>query len=344
MRNVDSQTRLIDDLLDTSRIVSGKLNIERRVANLVDVVHAALEAARPGAAKKSVELRFTPDDPAIMVVGDAGRLQQLASNLISNAVKFTPEGGAVQVALLKNGERVQLQVRDNGIGIAPEFLPHVFDRFTQADTSSTRRAGGLGIGLALVRHIALLHGGQVRADSAGIGRGAVFTVDLPAAPQQAVLALAGAAAAGPRPSQSQGALAGIDVWLVDDDADAHEVVAMILRQHGAAVRAFGSSLELGGALERALPASAPGVLLVDIAMPGEDGFAALRRVRSIESGRGAERAIPAIALTAFTQIERERLMAAGFADRVDKPLDAGKLVAAILRAVEASRRSATRVA
>ncbi len=342
MRNVDSQTRLIDDLLDTSRIVSGKLNIERRLANLVDVVHAALEAARPGATKKSIELRFTPDDAAIMVVGDAGRLQQLASNLISNAVKFTPERGAVQVALLKNGERVQLQVRDNGMGIAPEFLPHVFDRFTQADTSSTRRAGGLGIGLALVRHIAQLHGGQVRADSAGIGRGAVFTVDLPAAPQQAALALAAVPAAAQR--QSQGALAGIDVWLVDDDADAHEVVAMILRQHGAAAQAFGSSAELSGALERSLPASAPGVLLVDIAMPGEDGFAALRRVRSVEMARGRERPIPAIALTAFTQIERERLMAAGFADRVDKPLDAGKLVAAILRAVEASRRGATRVA
>jgi CheY-like chemotaxis protein len=237
---------------------------------------------------------------------------------------------------------VQLQVRDNGMGIAPEFLPHVFDRFTQADTSSTRRAGGLGIGLALVRHIALLHGGQVRADSAGIGRGAVFTVDLPAAPQQAALALAAAPAAAPR--QSQGALAGLEVWLVDDDSDAHEVVAMILRQHGAAVQAFASSAELAGALERSLPAGPPGVLLVDIAMPGEDGFAALRRVRAVEKAHGAARAIPAIALTAFTQIERERLTAAGFADRVDKPLDAGKLLAAILRAVEASRRDTTRVA
>jgi PAS domain S-box-containing protein len=327
LRNVDSQTRLIDDLLDTSRIVSGKLNIERRVANLVDIVNAALEAARPGATMKSIELRFTPDDPAIMVVGDAGRLQQLASNLISNAVKFTPERGAVQVALLKNGERVQLQVRDNGIGIAPEFLPHVFDRFTQADTSSTRRAGGLGIGLALVRHIAFLHGGQVRADSAGIGSGAVFTVDLPAAPQHAALSLTLGSAGEMR--RVEGQLAGVRAWLVDDDTDAHEVVALTLGQHGATVEAFGSSAELAGALERALPAGAPDVLLVDIAMPGEDGFAALRRVRAIEMARGMERPIPAIALTAFTQIERERLMAAGFADRVDKPLDAAKLTAAI---------------
>jgi PAS domain S-box-containing protein len=342
MRNVDSQTRLIDDLLDTSRIVSGKLNIERRVANLVDIVHAALEAARPGATMKSIELRFTPDDPAIMVVGDAGRLQQLASNLLSNAVKFTPEKGMVQVALLRNAERVQLQVRDNGIGIAPEFLPHVFDRFSQADTSSTRRAGGLGIGLALVRHIALLHGGQVHAGSAGIGKGAIFTVDLPAAPQQAALAIAGAPAAEQR--APQGALKGLLVWLVDDDDAAHEVVALTLGQHGATVQTFGSSAELNGALERVLPSGTPDVLLVDIAMPGEDGFAALRRVRALEANRGVERPIPAIAVTAFTQIERERLMAAGFADRVDKPLDAAKLVSAIRNAVGGNRRESARVA
>jgi PAS domain S-box-containing protein len=341
-RNVDSQTRLIDDLLDTSRIVSGKLNIERRTANLVEIVNAALEAARTGVAAKRIDLRFRPDDPAIMVVGDAGRLQQLASNLLSNAVKFTPEGGSVQVALLRNGERVQLQVRDNGIGIAPEFLPHVFDRFTQADTSSTRRAGGLGIGLALVRHIALLHGGQVSASSGGIGKGAVFTVDLPAAPQQAGAVLAVLPMVEQR--QPEGALAGVRVWQVDDDPDAHEVAALILGQHGAAVEAFGSSAELAGALERALPADAPDVLLVDIAMPGEDGFAALRRIRSVEKARGAGRGVPAIAVTAFTQIERERLAAAGFADRVNKPLDAEKLVVAIRAALENARRSATRVA
>src|SRR2546423_5815579 len=189
-RNVDHQTRLIDDLLDTSRIVSGKLTIERRVVNLVDTVHGALDAVRPLAQAKSIDLRFSPVDSATMVIGDAGRLQQLASNLLSNAVKFTPEHGAVAVQLHKNAERVQLQVKDNGIGIAPEFLPHVFDRFTQADTSAARRAGGLSIGLALVRHIALLHGGQVCADSPGPGQRARFTVGLPRAPASAVAALA----------------------------------------------------------------------------------------------------------------------------------------------------------
>src|SRR5258706_6781859 len=239
-RNVDHQTRLIDDLLDTSRIVSGKLTIDRRTVNLVEIVLAALDAVRPGAAAKHIDLRFTPDDAAISVVGDAGRLQQLASNLLSNAMKFTPERGAIAVLLLKNGERVQLQVKDNGIGIAPEFLPHVFDRFTQADTSSARRAGGLGIGLALVRHIALLHGGQVRADSAGPGRGANFTVDLPAAP-----GLAGAPRRTPeRRRSSETPLAGVRVWVADDDTDAHEVVALTLGQAGAGVCGFGSAAEL----------------------------------------------------------------------------------------------------
>jgi PAS domain S-box-containing protein len=341
-RNVDHQTRLIDDLLDTSRIVSGKLTIERRAVNLVEIVLGALDAARPGAAAKEIDLRFTPDDATIMVVGDGGRLQQLVSNLLSNAVKFTPERGAISVLLLKNAERVQLQVKDNGIGIAPEFLPHVFDRFTQADTSAARRAGGLGIGLALVRHIALLHGGQVRAGSAGVGRGSTFTVELPAAPASAARTVVPGPAE--RRGANEGALAGVRVWVLDDDPDAHEVATLTLQQTGAVVESCNSAAELAGMLERALPAQGPDVLLIDLAMPGEDGFEALRRVRSLEMAYGAERYIPAIALTAFTQVERERLLAAGFADRVDKPVDAEKLVAAIRSALHENRRGAMRAA
>ena len=340
-RNVDHQTRLIDDLLDTSRIVSGKLTIERRAVNLVEIVLAALDASRPGAAAKEIDLRFTPDDASTMVVGDGGRLQQLVSNLLSNAVKFTPERGAIAVRLLKHADRVQLVVKDNGIGIAAEFLPHVFDRFTQADTSAARRAGGLGIGLALVRHIALLHGGQVRADSAGLGRGSTFTVEMPAAPASALHAPV------PRPERrgsNEGALGGVRVWVLDDDPDAHEVAALTLRQSGAAVQGANSAAELAGMLERALPAQGPDVLLIDLAMPGEDGFEALRRVRSLEMACGAERYIPALALTAFTQVEREKLLAAGFADRVDKPIDADKLVAAIRSALHENRRNAMRAA
>jgi PAS domain S-box-containing protein len=338
-RNVDQQTRLIDDLLDTSRIVSGKLTIERRVVNLADTVNAALEAARPVADAKALKLRFSPGDGSIMVIGDSGRLQQLVSNLLSNAVKFTPDGGEVAVELHKNAERVQLQVRDNGIGIAPEFLPHVFDRFSQADTSSSRRAGGLGIGLALVRHIALLHGGQVRADSGGHGRGAAFTVDLPGAPAAAVRALA-ALPSGDRRRSTAGALKGLRVWAVDDDTDAHEVLTLTLRQAGAEVECFASGRALGPALEAAPLARRPQVLLIDLAMPGEDGFEVLRRARTIESASGGEAGYtPAIAITAFTQIERERLMAAGFVDRVDKPFDAEKLITAIRGALRTEQRA-----
>jgi len=332
-RNVDHQTRLIDDLLDTSRIVSGKLNIERRVVNLAEIVNAALEATRPGAAAKETTLRFTAGD-AVMVVGDAGRLQQLASNLISNAVKFTPERGLVQVSLLKNGERVQLVVRDNGLGIAPEFLPHVFDRFTQADTTSARRAGGLGIGLALVRHIALLHGGQVRADSPGLGKGATFTVDLPAAPLAAALAAIGAPSPDQRRRAMENALPEVRVWIADDDPDAHEVVALTLKQTGAEVQSFGSGVQLVDAFENALAKDPPDVLLLDLAMPEQDGFETLRRARSLELAAGIDQPTPAIALTAFTQVERERLRAAGFTDRVDKPVDADKLIAAIRAALK----------
>ena len=337
-RNVDAQTRLIDDLLDTSRIVSGKLTIERRIVNLVEAVTGALDAARPLAASKHIDLRFAPSDPQTMVIGDAGRLQQLASNLLSNAVKFTPEGGVVTVSIYKNAERVQLQVKDNGIGIAHEFLPHVFDRFTQADTSASRRAGGLGIGLALVRHIALLHGGQVRADSSGAGRGATFTVDLPGAPAAAVAALADLPS-GDRRRSTVGALKGLTIWVTDDDVDAHEVVTLTLRQAGAEVKCFSSAKALAAALEAALPANGPQVLLIDLAMPGEDGFEALRRARSIELACGNERYTPALALTAFTQIERERLMAAGFADRVDKPVDADRLITAIRAALRTEQRA-----
>jgi CheY-like chemotaxis protein len=227
-----------------------------------------------------------------------------------------------------------MQVRDNGIGIAAEFLPHVFDRFTQADTSAARRAGGLGIGLALVRHIALLHGGQVRADSAGVGRGATFTVELPALASAAPAAEAGG---DERRRSSAGALSGARVWMVDDDTDVHEVVALTLQQAGASVRGFSSCKELVAALEKALPAAAPQIFLIDLAMPDEDGFQTLRRVRALEMASGLESPVPAVALTAFTQIERERLFAAGFRERVNKPVDADKLIA-VIRALVKERR------
>ena len=189
-----------------------------------------------------------------------------------------------------------------------------------------------------MRHIALLHGGQVRADSAGAGRGATFTVDLPGAPAAAVAALS-EAPSGDRRRSTVGALKGLAIWVTDDDVDAHEVVTLTLRQAGAEVKCFSSGRALGAALEEALPAKGPHVLLIDLAMPGEDGFEALRRARSIELACGNERYTPAIALTAFTQIERERLIAAGFTDRVDKPVDADRLITAIRAALRTEQRA-----
>jgi PAS domain S-box-containing protein len=335
-RNVEHQARLIDDILDTSRSISGKLAIERAPVNLVDVVHAAVEIARPAAAAKQVALYASLDRAVPTVEGDAGRLQQVLTNLLSNAIKFTPQQGAVEVSLVQAGDRVRLAVRDNGVGIAPEFLPHVFERFTQADTSSTRRAGGLGIGLALVRNIVDLHGGQVRAESAGTDRGATFTVELPAfASGAAAPAAAAPAPEAVLPARGASRLQGLAIVLVDDDPDARDTIALALRQAGAAVADFPSGDAALARLDERLPADPPDVLLLDLAMPGEDGFAVLARIRALERSRDVRR-VPAIAVTAVSQTERGRLRAGGFQDLVGKPVDTDRLVAAILALVRAA--------
>ena len=336
-RSVEHQARLIDDLLDTARIMSGKLTLERRSVDLVEVVNAALELVRPLAATKHVELRAAFDQPAIIVVGDSGRLQQVVTNLLSNAIKFTPENGLVETLAGRDGSRVQLAVCDNGIGIAPEFLPHVFDRFTQADTSTTRRAGGLGIGLALVRHLVELHGGAVHAQSAGTGQGAQFTIHLPAAPDAAAPALRpGEALAEFRTREA--ALAGRTVFVIDDDSDVRETLAFVLRQAGASVEVFAAGREMAARIAESLSVGdPPDVLLLDLAMPEEDGFAVLARVRAVEESAGdaaRERPIPALAVTAFTEFDRERLATAGFRGLVAKPIDRERLVRAILSLFE----------
>jgi len=347
-RNVDHQARLIGDLLDTSRLISGKLTLERQPLNLVDVVHAALEVVRPAATAKRIALDAAFDHPVVTVDGDAGRLQQVVTNLLSNAVKFTPEHGVVETSVRLAGDRVRLAVRDNGVGIAPDFLPHVFDRFSQADTSTTRRAGGLGIGLALVRHLVELHGGAARAESRGAGQGATFTVELPA-PATGAWAVRAPASASDARLTSAG-LNDLSIYVVDDDADAREIVGFALRQAGATVETFASGRELAARLEGTAAAARPDILLLDLAMPGEDGFAVLARVRSIEaeSGIGPQDSIPAIAVTAFTAVDRPRLAAAGFRDLVGKPIHADHLVATIRAVLEPRGRGgaapATRVA
>ncbi|MDB5905829.1 MAG: Two-component regulatory system protein containing hybrid kinase and response regulator domain, partial [Betaproteobacteria bacterium] len=338
-RNVDHQARLIDDLLDTSRIMSGKLNIERRPVNLVDVVQGAIEVVRASAAAKRIAVEFNPEHPAVTIEGDAARLQQIAVNLLSNAVKFTPEAGAVTVSLTSDSA-VRLSVADTGAGIDGEFLPRVFDRFSQADTSTTRRHGGLGIGLALVRHLSELHGGKVSAASEGPGKGATFTVELPL-PQAEAAPLS--APSAERPPALAGGLEDLTIFTLDDDPDARDVISLTLRQAGARVRSVATGGELIALLDKHLPDDAPDILLLDLAMPDEDGFTVLARVRALEARKNiaADAVLPAIAVTAFTEVTRARVIEQGFSEHVGKPIDPAKLVASIRRALSAERAEET---
>jgi PAS domain S-box-containing protein len=332
-RNVDHQARLIDDLLDTSRIMSGKLTLERRPLDFVEVVQTALETVRPSAQAKRITLEFSTGEPHVTLEGDTARLQQIAVNLLTNAVKFTPEEGKVTARIDLAQDVVRLSVTDTGAGIDPEFLPRVFDRFTQADTSTTRRYGGLGIGLALVRHLAELHGGRVSADSAGHDKGSTFVVELPLPGEGAHPDAAGLP---PEENVRPGSpLSGTRVCALDDDPDARDVISLTLRQAGADVRTVSSGAELIAVLDNQLPARRPDVLLMDLAMPDEDGFTVLAKVRELEKRKAVppEQSIPAIAVTAFTEVNRSRVVERGFVDHVSKPIDPERLVASVRRAV-----------
>ena len=324
-RNAKAQGKLIDDILDVSRIVNGKLRLELRPIDLRDVVTAALDVLRPTAEAKTIALGSVTGAPVI-ALGDADRLQQVVWNLVSNALKFTPAGGCVTVTVARRGDSGVIEVADDGAGISDEFLPHVFDRFRQADSSSTRAHGGLGLGLAIVRHLVELHGGTVHAASEGPGHGATFTLVLPgcSAPVAAVPGAAdtlAAIAASGVPVR----LDGVRVLVVDDEPDAREVIAALLTEHGAVV-------EVAGSAEEALAAMAvrvPQVLLSDIGMPGQDGYALLRRVRSLE---GSVARVPVLALTAYARAEDgRRMLEAGFQMHLPKPADAAALTAAVAR-------------
>jgi signal transduction histidine kinase/CheY-like chemotaxis protein len=317
-RSARSLAQLIDDLLDVSRMVSGKLRMERRPVDLGTVVGAAVESARLGAAARGVDFtaRLAPNLP--QVAGDPTRLQQVAANLISNAVKFTPRGGRVTVMLVRAGDEARLTVADTGVGIEPEFLPHVFERFTQADTTSTRRYKGMGLGLSIARHLVERHGGAIRASSPGVDQGTTFTVTLPFAAR-----VAKPSEAPPAQSEPAG-LEGLRVFLVDDEADARDAISQLLRQSGATVKAFASAAEAFDAVK----AERPHVLLSDIAMPGEDGYSLMQRLRALPQGR----AVRAAALTAYAGAEdRARALAAGYDEHIVKPVNPAELIRAASR-------------
>jgi signal transduction histidine kinase/ActR/RegA family two-component response regulator len=314
-RAVGAQTRLVDDLLDISRIASGKLVLSQVPVELAAVVEEAVAVARPVAEARSLTLEASIPPSLGMVLGDPIRLQEILGNLLVNAIKFTPSGGRIQVRAASGDGKAQLVVSDNGMGIRPEFLPQLFTRFVQADSSVTRSYGGLGLGLALVRYLVEAHGGTVRAESPGENQGATFSVTLPLIPAAA----APIAAAAVLP-QTQHDIRGVRVLLVDDDDDTRESFALLLTQWGAEVIVAAS----GAAAMTALAERLPQVILCDVAMPGEDGYSFLRRVRQLPPAQGGQ--IPAAAVTAFTGAEdRERALAAGFQLHVTKPVDAARL-------------------
>ncbi|RPJ75743.1 MAG: response regulator, partial [Acidobacteria bacterium] len=334
-RSAKAQTALIADVLDVSRIISGKLRLNLAAVEVTDAVQAALDTVRPAAEARRIQVRTAAMDH-VTVQGDPDRLQQVFWNLLSNAVKFTPEGGTVVVDVSRRDDRVEITVRDTGAGLSPEALAHLFERFWQADASASRRHSGLGLGLAIVRHLVELHGGQVRAASEGAGRGSVFTVAIPAAapsddreeparPEGAKGEAEGGAGAASDPARSGISLSGLRVLLVEDQADARAVLTAALRAYGAEAEAAASARE---GLQK-VRAWRPHLVLSDIGMPTEDGYAFIRQLRELPPDAGGR--TPAVALTAYGRPEdREKALAAGYREHLIKPVTPGVLAAVVL--------------
>ncbi|HET9955142.1 MAG TPA: ATP-binding protein, partial [Polyangiaceae bacterium] len=317
-RNARAQAQLIEDLLDISRIVSGKMRLTKEAIELTQVAQAAVTAAAPAAEAKQIQLGFEAQPALPPIDGDPTRLQQVVSNLLSNAIKFTQRGGSIQVTLTRRGSNLELRVTDDGAGISPEFLPHVFDRFRQADSSTTRRHGGLGLGLSIVRQLVELHGGTVLAESPGPQKGASFIVSLPIVVDADRARDSGML----RWLLPEAALSGVRVLIVDDEPDAREFVGRILMDLGAQTRLAASVDE---ALDCLHPEPAH-IIVSDISMPGRDGYELIHAVRQLYDGK----TVPAIALTAFARSEdRMRALSAGFQLHVAKPVDPHELTLAV---------------
>jgi signal transduction histidine kinase/CheY-like chemotaxis protein len=328
-RNARAQSQIIADLLDMNRIVNGKVRLDVQRIHPATVVQAALDTIGPAANAKGVELRARLGDPALSTSGDPARLQQVFWNLLSNAVKFTPRGGSVDVRLESLDAELHLCVRDTGEGIDSAFLPHVFDRFSQGDGSTTRRYGGLGLGLAIVKQLVELHGGSVRANSEGPGRGATFTVVLPRVrdPVESCAPKSFPEELAPLVDRLEG-IAGAHVLVVDDELDSRDTIRLLLERWGALVTTAESAAQ---ALEL-LPSARPDVLVSDIGMPGRDGYSLMREIRALPPELGGNTA--AIALTAYARAEdRLNAMRAGFQQHIAKPVEPLELLAALARAI-----------
>ncbi len=330
-RNAESQNQLIGDLLDFSRIISGRMRLDVRRVELASVIEAAIDVVSPAADAKSIRLQTTLDPNAGPVSGDRDRLQQVMWNLLSNAVKFTPKSGRVQVRLARVNSSVEITVSDTGQGISAEFLPYVFDRFRQADQTTTRRQAGLGLGMAITKHLVELHGGTLRAESPGEGQGSSFVVKLPVmivhrAEQSHEAAAGRRHTSDERPQPLELArLDGVRVLVVDDERDARELLTTVLTQSGALVTAAAGAAE---ALKQ-MPLAKPDLLVSDIEMADEDGYSLIRRVRALEE-KNRGRRIPAIALTAHARsTDRLRALSEGFQMHMPKPVEPAELVLAI---------------
>ena len=327
-RNAKSQSQLVADLLDVSRIISGKLRLDVRTVDLISIANAAIDSIRPATDAKGIRLQTMLDPAAGPISGDADRLQQIIWNLLTNAVKFTPKGGRIQVKVQRVNSQVEIVVSDSGVGISKEFLPYVFDRFRQADASTTRTHGGLGLGLSIVRQLVDLHGGNVYVQSEGEGKGATFTITLP---------FVGVVTNQPEteavhPTQSEEVLSfdglpslqGLKVLVVDDEADTRELIREVLGECGAEVIASRSAEEALAALEQ----HQPDILISDLGMPDEDGYALISKIRALPSERGGQ--IPAAALTAYARAEdRMRVLRSGFQFHLPKPVDSAELVTVV---------------
>jgi PAS domain S-box-containing protein len=322
-RNAKLQTQLIEDLLDVSRILQGKLSLNFGPINLVSVIEAAIETVRLSAQAKSIEIQAIFESGVGLVLGDGNRLQQVIWNILSNAIKFTPSGGQVKIKLEQVGSQVQICVTDTGKGITPEFLPYVFDYFRQADGATTRKFGGLGLGLAIVRHLVELHGGTVQAESLGEEKGATFTVRLPCLQDEGKGIKDKINTSSLLPDQSL-PLSGLKILVVDDDADMREFLPFMLELYGATVTSVASAI----AALTALSQFQPNLLISDIGMPEMDGYMLMRQIRSLEPEQGGT--IPAIALTAYAgEMDYQQAIAVGFQQHISKPVDPEELIKAI---------------